>query len=327
MAAARTSIPSPPGSGSTPSGSEVASSWSSTPRPMPGRGSGRRTEGYGCPWGVGGRMAATLPWAGTLVEFMGAGLGAWGCRGSGGGGARPSSPGIAISGATLGAWGALRVRESGAALGDRSGLRPIDGGPPAPLRSDPSMPHHRRPGLAALAMLWLILLGSDGAPPPRPPELGNGRRRGGDGLPWDEDQDWFYWTNHAVQIRAPPERVWPWLAQIGQERGGFYSDEWLVNLFGLRIRSADRIHPEWQDVAPGDLVRAAPPDWLGGSVGATIPKDIPDRLHVRAGDELFVVETREGILLTPYDPEFQRAMAAYERTASRYRNALRELAE
>lgn len=66
---------------------------------------------------------------------------------------------------------------------------------------------------------------------------------------------------------------------------------------------------------------------MGGSVGATLPKDLADRLHVREGDELFVLETQEGILLTPYDPQFAKAMDAYERTASKYRNALRELAE
>jgi putative addiction module antidote len=66
---------------------------------------------------------------------------------------------------------------------------------------------------------------------------------------------------------------------------------------------------------------------MGGSVGATLPKDMADRLHVQAGDEVFVVETEQGVLLTPYDPEFQRAMKAYERTASKYRNALRELAK
>jgi putative addiction module antidote len=66
---------------------------------------------------------------------------------------------------------------------------------------------------------------------------------------------------------------------------------------------------------------------VGGSIGATLPKDMADRLKVRPGDEVFVVETDAGILLTPYDPAFSRAMAAYERTASKYRNALRELAK
>jgi antitoxin MazE len=65
---------------------------------------------------------------------------------------------------------------------------------------------------------------------------------------------------------------------------------------------------------------------VGGSVGATLPKDMADRLHVKPGDQVFAVETDQGILLTPYDPTFEKAMAAYERTASKYRNALRELA-
>jgi antitoxin MazE len=66
---------------------------------------------------------------------------------------------------------------------------------------------------------------------------------------------------------------------------------------------------------------------VGGSIGATLPKDMADRLHVKPGDEMFAVETDRGILLTPYDPTFEKAMAAYERTASKYRNALRELAK
>jgi antitoxin MazE len=66
---------------------------------------------------------------------------------------------------------------------------------------------------------------------------------------------------------------------------------------------------------------------VGGSIGATLPKDMADRLQVKPGDEIFAVETEHGILLTPYDPTFEKAMAAYERTAAKYRNALRELAK
>jgi hypothetical protein len=61
-----------------------------------------------------------------------------------------------------------------------------------------------------------------------------------------------YQHTRAITIRAPAEDVWPWLAQIGQGRGGFYSYEWLENLAGCDIQNADRIHPEWQDVKPGD---------------------------------------------------------------------------
>jgi putative addiction module antidote len=66
---------------------------------------------------------------------------------------------------------------------------------------------------------------------------------------------------------------------------------------------------------------------MGGSVGATLPKDIADRLHVAPGDEVFIIETERGVLLTPYDPTFEKAMAAYQRGAKKYRNALRELAK
>ena len=72
-----------------------------------------------------------------------------------------------------------------------------------------------------------------------------------------------YFIQHAVTINAPPDSVWPWLAQMGQDRGGFYSYAWLENLFGLRLHNADRIHPEWQRIAAGDSIYATPAGWLG----------------------------------------------------------------
>lgn len=66
---------------------------------------------------------------------------------------------------------------------------------------------------------------------------------------------------------------------------------------------------------------------MGGSIGATLPREMVDRLHIHEGDELTVMETDEGLLITPYDPAFEEAMEAYERGARKYRNALRELAE
>ena len=65
----------------------------------------------------------------------------------------------------------------------------------------------------------------------------------------------------------------------------------------------------------------------GGSVSATLPKEMADRLNVAAGDDLFAVETPDGILLTPYDEETALAMLAARTGARRYRNALRRLAE
>ena len=70
-------------------------------------------------------------------------------------------------------------------------------------------------------------------------------------------------ATRAITIEAPPVQVWPWVAQLGQGRGGFYSYDWLENLVGCRITSADRVVPEWQDVAPGDELRLHPKVALG----------------------------------------------------------------
>lgn len=78
-------------------------------------------------------------------------------------------------------------------------------------------------------------------------------------LPGDEIiGDAKYKTTHAVTIDAPVEKVWPWLVQLGQGRGGMYSYDWLENLVGLDIHSADRIVPELQQLALGDVVRLMP---------------------------------------------------------------------
>jgi len=56
----------------------------------------------------------------------------------------------------------------------------------------------------------------------------------------------------AVTIEAPPDQVWPWLVQMGGDRGGWYSWDRLDN--GGRP-SATVVHPEWQDLAVGDHVK------------------------------------------------------------------------
>ncbi len=66
---------------------------------------------------------------------------------------------------------------------------------------------------------------------------------------------------------------------------------------------------------------------VGGSVGATIPKDMADRLHLTPGDRVLAVETAQGVLFTPYDPDVERGLALAARAAKKYRNALRELAK
>jgi antitoxin MazE len=64
---------------------------------------------------------------------------------------------------------------------------------------------------------------------------------------------------------------------------------------------------------------------LGGSVAVVLPKAMLDRLHIAAGDEVHVIETDDGMLLTPFDPDFDAAMAAHERGERKFRNALRQL--
>jgi hypothetical protein len=68
---------------------------------------------------------------------------------------------------------------------------------------------------------------------------------------------------HAVTIDAPPEVVWSWLVQLGQDRAGFYSYNWLERAFGADIRNVHELRTEWQTLRAGDVVRATQPGYLG----------------------------------------------------------------
>jgi hypothetical protein len=77
----------------------------------------------------------------------------------------------------------------------------------------------------------------------------------GRSLPGDELlEDPAVVSTRAITIDAPPSAVWPWLVQMGSGRGGAYTYDWIENLFGLGMHSAERIHPEWQNLAVGDVV-------------------------------------------------------------------------
>ncbi len=84
-----------------------------------------------------------------------------------------------------------------------------------------------------------------------------------DPLPGDElvpDPKWSYTL--GVSIDAPPENVWPWIAQIGQARGGFYSYQSLENMLGCKVDNATEILPRFQHPEVGDdvfLHPTAPP--------------------------------------------------------------------
>lgn len=91
-----------------------------------------------------------------------------------------------------------------------------------------------------------------------------------------------YRIDHGITINAPHSMVWPWLIQIGQDRGGFYSYSSLENAIGARVTNAETLVPEWQTRRVGELVRAVPADWMGGRFGTDIGWRILDLIPGRA---------------------------------------------
>ncbi len=81
----------------------------------------------------------------------------------------------------------------------------------------------------------------------------------------------------AITIDAPVEAVWPWLAQLGQDRGGFYSYDLLENLVGCRMPTSDILRPERQQWAIGDRLWMYPADRAGGIGFATLRAYEPGR--------------------------------------------------
>src|SRR6202521_124761 len=76
------------------------------------------------------------------------------------------------------------------------------------------------------------------------------------GLPGDKlIPDAAFTVMHAVTIAATPERVWPWLMQMGSGRAGWYSYDWVDN--GSHP-SATTIVPALQHIAPGDVMPSLP---------------------------------------------------------------------
>ncbi|WP_152622703.1 hypothetical protein [Archangium violaceum] len=80
-------------------------------------------------------------------------------------------------------------------------------------------------------------------------------------MPGDElVQEPQYVTTRAITIQARPERIWPWLIQMGEGRGGFYSYVWIERLLGMRLENAERILPEFQNVKVGEPLAVEPQD-------------------------------------------------------------------
>jgi hypothetical protein len=99
-------------------------------------------------------------------------------------------------------------------------------------------------------------------------------------------------ATHAITIHASAADVWPWLIQLGQKRGGFYST-WLENLVGCNMQNANRIVPDWQDLRVGDEV------WLH-------PKAPPLRVLAIEPRRAIVLEKCWTFILCPIDEHTTR---------------------
>ena len=70
--------------------------------------------------------------------------------------------------------------------------------------------------------------------------------------------------NRVVTVNARPEEIYPWIVQLGAERGGMYSYDWFeTNILQCELINADRIHEEWQDLKVGDKVKMCPKEGWG----------------------------------------------------------------
>jgi hypothetical protein len=77
-------------------------------------------------------------------------------------------------------------------------------------------------------------------------------------------------TTRAITIKARPEEIWPWLVQMGYQRGGMYSYDWIDRVMGVLDRpSADRIIPKFQHLEVGDVIPlGTEPSWPVAAIEA-----------------------------------------------------------
>jgi hypothetical protein len=170
------------------------------------------------------------------------------------------------------------------------------------LRPPPRHPWRRR-AAATLAALTLAHVGVTIAARPWTLRWGTTSAERAAPLPGDSLVPApHYRIDHAVTVRAPAGAVWPWLAQLGQDRGGFYSYDWLERLFGDDVHNADAIVPAWQHRAPGDLVRAAQPDYLGGRLG----RELGWRVRLVEPGRALYLENWGAFVVVPVDARTSR---------------------
>ena len=100
-------------------------------------------------------------------------------------------------------------------------------------------------------------------------------------------------ATRAIEIEAPASAVWPWIAQMGPSpRGGAYTYDWIENLLGLNMRSADRVLPEFQHPEVGETIGY-------GSNRMRVERVEPERVLAWRSEDgnwvwTFVIEPRNG---------------------------------
>ncbi len=113
--------------------------------------------------------------------------------------------------------------------------------------------------------------------------------------------DPLYRSTRAVTVEAPVEDVWPWIAQLGQDRGGFYSYSWIENLLLADIHSARTVNPAWLIRREGELLPLTSSNYPLGlikrkekSVGPHIRRFDPNQAMVLDGWGSFVLQALDG---------------------------------
>lgn len=99
----------------------------------------------------------------------------------------------------------------------------------------------------------------------------------------------------AVTVNARAQDVWPWIMQVGRERGGFYSYTWLENLIGADIHNVYQRMPGLADRKPGDTVWMGPEDKFNGMARMAVASIIPNRAMVLVPPTDAERASREGV--------------------------------
>jgi azurin len=232
---------------------------------------------------VNGDWVPIALYAVSMVGFVAAGLGLLGMRPLD----RAISPLLVLSSA----WSLVainRLGDSGLWFGAACDALLLLVGLWRAVAGWPSHPSHRRIWHVAALTAGFCMLGYVGVAAftyPAHRTWGSTRAELTMPLPGDpEPREHGLEVQHAVTIDAPAEEVWAWLVQLGQDRAGFYSYDWLERAAGLNIHNVREIRPEWQTLQPGDVVHAAQRGYLGGLFGEhpgwTVSAVTPERLLV-----------------------------------------------